>query len=129
MNLFGERALCNIGYQGKAPGQLIEALKEAGIVALVDLREKPYGRRVEFNKSRLSVLLPSEGIEYHWMGDKLGGFTCTPEMWAAGCVTLAELAASKSVAILCMERSWNDCHRKQISEILTTQYGFESKCL
>lgn len=128
-DLFGTTVVCNIGYQGRTPAELIALLQAEDIEILVDLREKPYGRRYEFNKSRLSVLLPNEGIEYRWMGDKLGGFTCTPEMWAAGCVTLAELAASKNVAILCMERSWNDCHRKQISEILTSQYGLECKPL
>ena len=39
---------------------------------LLDARSRPYSRKPAFNKNRLEKVLPENGIEYSWLGDKLG---------------------------------------------------------
>ena len=112
-----------IGYQGRDVPGLIQVLAENGVALLVDVREKPYGRKVQFNRRALSGALAVAGIEYAWMGDRLGGFTCSRDDWLAGCAVVAQWAQSKSLVLMCLERSVKACHRQKLAEILAQEHG------
>ncbi len=114
-----------VGYQGKSLEQLLDILKQIGITLLVDLRERPYGRKPEFNQKRLMVSLRGVKIKYEWMGRSLGGFTCTKQQWLEGCEKLAPLAGDETVAIMCMEADHTKCHRKDIAELLAFFHNVE----
>ncbi|HOI37200.1 MAG TPA: DUF488 domain-containing protein [Bacillota bacterium] len=117
----------NIGYQGHTIDSFVLVLRGAGITILVDLREKPYSRMPGFSKNKLRETLESGGMAYRWMGSQLGGFTCTVEMWRQGCAALAELArGGEKVAIMCMERDWQKCHRAKLVEILALEHKIQS---
>jgi len=72
---------------------------------LVDVREKPYSRKVEFNRRALSGALAAAGMEYAWMGDRLGGFTCSREDWLAGCAVDGTKDAEMSRSTLTPEKA------------------------
>lgn len=93
-----------IGYQGRSVEELQRIVAHYRIELLVDVRSKPYGRRVEFNKNALTAILPC----YRWMGDRLGGFS---EITDQAILDLAELVRNKRVLIMCMEQKPSECHR------------------
>jgi len=116
----------NIGYQGRTVDDLVQALKSNGVTVLIDLRERPRSRVPGFGGWQLAASLEAEGIGYCAMGQTLGGFTCTPQMWCEGCVVVAEMVGHETVCLMCMERDASQCHRTQIAEILTAEHGITS---
>ena len=98
---------------------------------LVDLREKPVSRIKGFSKNKLREALAAGGIGYWPMGHKLGGFTCTPEVWEDGCREVATWLEKnyEVLALMCMERDPLQCHRMEVSKILEDKYGFARQCL
>lgn len=57
--------LFTIGYeQHRSPSTLIDALLDAGVRRLVDVRELPLSRRRGFSKTALSAALADAEIEY-----------------------------------------------------------------
>jgi uncharacterized protein (DUF488 family) len=119
-----EKMMYTVGYQGRTPEQFLEVLMREGITLVVDVRERPYSRQAGFNKNALAERLAAAGIAYEGMGKQLGGFTCTREMWEKGCLRLAKIAREQTVALMCMERKPNRCHRRHIAAILAEGHGF-----
>lgn len=113
----------NIGYQHHTQDSFVRALADNQIGLLVDLRSKPYSRISGFNQRALKLRLAREGINYAWMGSQLGGLGCTRGQWEQGCVSLLELAKKKRVAMMCMEGDVNQCHRKDLADILAFLHG------
>ncbi|MBI4288744.1 MAG: DUF488 domain-containing protein [Chloroflexi bacterium] len=61
----GQRDFYTIGYSGRSIGEFIEALEEAGVATLVDIRFAPVSRfKPEFSKSNLKEALGAHGIAY-----------------------------------------------------------------
>ncbi|MFH0994059.1 MAG: DUF488 family protein [Pseudomonadota bacterium] len=64
----------SIGYQKKTLPELISILAAHKVTHLVDVRSKPYGRKVEFNKSKLEPALALvKSIVFHglaWAGSE-----------------------------------------------------------
>ena len=98
----------SIGYQGRTLQDLISVLQAHGVRTLVDVRSRPYGRRPEFNKTRITAPLQAAGIDYIWSGKYLGGFSPIQE---GEIRSLAEWQENKTVCIMCMERDYKTCHR------------------
>jgi len=121
-----QKTIYNIGYQGKAQDEFIQILKSKGVTLLVDLRERPYSRIPGYNQKRLEQALKTEGIKYKHVGSVLGGFTCKRGQWQIGCELLAELSAKETIAIMCMEADVNQCHRKEIAEMLSFFHGIKN---
>jgi uncharacterized protein (DUF488 family) len=95
-------------------------------------------RLPHFNRERLEMWLPEAGIEYLWLKE-LGGrrkktlkdspnvglrndsfrnyadYMLT-EDFQSGAARVAELAATRRVAIMCAERMWFQCHRMLVSD-------------
>jgi uncharacterized protein (DUF488 family) len=131
--------LYTIGYENTTVRRFLEALTEAGIELLVDVRAVASSRRPGFAKSRLAANLSEAGIDYVHLRD-LG----TPadgrvaaragrhaEMRAIfmehlatsraqdGLEDLAELVrAGRPLCLLCLEENAEHCHRRMVAEAL-----------
>lgn len=120
-----------IGYEQATVPAVMNALREAGVEVLADVRALPLSRRPGFSKSALAANAREAGIEYvhfkalgtpaegraaarrndHAMLERIyEGQLELPEAIAAG-AALAELASERRVALLCYEREAHGCHR------------------
>jgi uncharacterized protein (DUF488 family) len=120
-----------IGYEGTTVGEFIEALKNAGVERVIDVRALPLSRRPGFSKSPLRAALEESGIEYvhlKALGTPADGRAAAragrhadleriysgqlelPEAIAQSAQML-DLATEKPSALLCMEREPAHCHR------------------
>lgn len=133
-----------IGYQGKKITQFILELKENHIVVLVDARSHTGGRKLEFCKKNLTKSLNENGIKYvHYR--ELG----TPEylmkvMKEKGTYSMDEYALhldsqpevltrvvdeiqDESVAIMCFEKDYKECHRSVVADRISKLVGTNVK--
>ena len=107
---------------------------------LVDVRTIPYSKHVpQFNREFLNLKIEDEGIEYTYLGDKIGGKPSEPEYnqnghidyehigrskkFHDGMLSLIEIACPRTV-IMCSEENPYRCHR----HLLIGQYLLERKC-
>ena len=125
-----------IGYEGATQGELIGALKSAGVRALADVRAVPLSRRPGFSKNILAAGLREAGIEYHGfkaLGTPPEGRAAARRHDLAGLRNIYEeqlkmpealmqaaqligLAAEEPTALLCFEREPRCCHRSLLVE-------------
>lgn len=133
-----------IGYEQATVAGVIDALKEAGVEVLADVRALPLSRRPGFSKSALAGAALEAGIEYrhfkalgtpkegrdaarrhdHAALERIyAGQLELPEAMAAG-AELADLAGERRVALLCYERSAPECHRTLLRQAMLP--GFEA---
>jgi uncharacterized protein (DUF488 family) len=120
-----------IGYEGATVGEVLTALKNAGVERVIDVRALPLSRRPGFSKTPLKAALEEAGIEYvhlKALGTPADGRAAAradrhddlkriyagqlelPEAMAQSAQML-HLAAEKPSAVLCMEREPAQCHR------------------
>ena len=120
-----------IGYEGATGGEVLAALREAGVERVIDVRALPLSRRPGFSKSPLRAALEEAGIEYvhlKALGTPSEGRAAAragrqrdleriyagqlelPEAIAQSALML-EMAGEKPSALLCMERDPAQCHR------------------
>jgi MFS family permease len=129
-----ERVIYSIGHSTRSLDDLLNLLKPHGIEALVDVRRFPRSRHnPQFNKEILEKQLPARGIEYHWLGDSLGGFRGSgdkggfqgyaaymeTEDFQRGLTALEAIGTSKRTTLMCAEKLFFRCHRNLIAEALT----------
>jgi uncharacterized protein (DUF488 family) len=132
-------ALYTIGHGRRSSEELVEALAEARVHTLVDVRRFPSSRRnPQFNQRPLAEALASAGIAYRHAVE-LGGlrghepgeerFACLRQFasylarigsdeWQQA---LAEALAEPKAALMCAETPWQRCHRRWISELLVAR--------
>ena len=135
-----------IGHSTRSSEEFIALLRRYEIEVLADVRAFPTSARYpHFAKGELERRLPEEGIEYHWLGEELGGYRRaglgerSPNRgWASegfrnyadhmltseferGIERLLELAGGKRLAYMCAERFWWRCHRRLISDYLVAK--------
>src|SRR4029078_9754552 len=120
-----------IGYEGTTVGEFIEALTQAGVKRVIDVRAVPNSRRPGFSKTPLRNALAETGIDYvhlRALGTPADGRAAAragrhddlvriyagqlelPEASAQGGQML-DLAAGEPSALLCYERDPAQCHR------------------
>jgi len=116
----------NIGYEKHTIQTLIKRLRRYKISVLVDLRSRPYSRNPDFIKQRLQQELANYGIKYLWRGKGLGGFGVSRKKWRESLKEIAELAQKEKVCLMCMEANINQCHRKELAEMLVEEYEMQS---
>jgi len=129
-----------IGHSNLKISKLITLLKNNEIDILVDVRSTPYSQYYpQFNQESLrSSIEEVEGLQYKYMGNRLGGRPTDPSCYIAGSVPdgeadylhlvdypavmtkgffqkgineLLDLAGNKRVAIMCSEEDPSTCHR------------------
>ncbi len=115
-----------VGHSTRTLEELVALLKDHGIQQVVDVRRFPTSRRMPwFAREHLETTLPRQGIQYHWLGDLLGGYRrggypryMESEAFQEGLRRLEHLARQRPTALLCAERLWFRCHRRFIADAL-----------
>lgn len=127
-----------IGYERRDGEGLISALRDAGVDALVDVRERPMSRKPDFRGKALRSLCEEAGIQYHSMPalgstgelrDQLretGDFNRFRRRFTSlarrkmkePLEELENLAQQYSIALLCYERCHEECHRSVLAELV-----------
>lgn len=128
--------LVSIGYEGRTAKGFADELALAGVTVLADVRLTPLSRKPGFSKTALAALLAERGIRYVHLR-ALGNPRDNREPFHAGRVvegrarfrelidepagdcaleTLAELARTEWVAVLCFEAEVDRCHRHVVLE-------------
>jgi uncharacterized protein (DUF488 family) len=124
-----QRQLLTIGHSNHSLDKFIELLRQHSVKRLVDVRTAPYSRfSPHFSKPELKRHLNGVGIEYFYLGDRLGGRPEDPacfdeagaldygriarQPWFAdGIAELIEHMSAKRTTIMCSEEDPGDCHR------------------
>jgi uncharacterized protein (DUF488 family) len=135
-------AIFTIGYEQATQAAVIEALREARVELLADIRYLPLSRRAGFSKSGLKAAAEEAGIDYRHF-KQLGtpaegraaarrGDHAELERVYAGQLELPEalmqmaelrvLAEDKRVALLCYERDAAECHRSLLFDALFADF-------
>lgn len=136
------RKIWTIGYEQATVPAVMNALREAGVEVLADVRALPLSRRPGFSKTALAANAREAGIEYmHFkpLGTPAEGRAVArrndhaaleriyagqlelPEAIAAG-ARLADLAAERKVALLCYEREAHGCHRTLLRQAVLPDF-------
>lgn len=136
--------LFTIGHSNLPFDTFAKLLKRYAIMTLIDVRSHPVPRKYSpddkhFDRHQLSRDCPAQGIEYVYMGHKLGGdwdeykvngYVEYPKVvqdprFQQGIEELLHLLQTgKRIALMCSEEDPRECHRSLlIGNYLTTQYG------
>lgn len=119
-----------VGYEGLSVAALLEALKEARVETLIDVRERPLSRKAGFSKGALSKAVGEAGLHYIHIGalgspasarnsfKKDGDFAKLRRAYlthlrkqSAAIGELEGLLVGGPCALLCYEREVAECHR------------------
>ncbi len=138
-----DRTIWTIGYEQASVPRVMAALRKAGVEVLADVRALPLSRRPGFSKTSLAANAREAGIDYvhfkalgtpaegraaarrndHTMLERIyEGQLELPEAIAAG-AKLADLAASRNVALLCYEREAHGCHRTLLRQAMLPDFA------
>jgi len=125
----------SIGYDDRTPEELVDDLRRHGVTEVVDVRMNPISRRKGFSKKGLAATLEAAGIGYRHdrplgnppdnraafrRGDPAARARVQAAVDAAPDVVdeLAEVAVHRSIALLCICRDHDRCHRSVVAEAL-----------
>lgn len=132
------RPLVSVGYEGREIDEFVRDLKLRGVTVVADVRLNAVSRRRGFSKSALAHALLQAGIQYvHLRGlgnprDNRRAFSgadlergrnafrelLDSESAANDLERLRELTGTTVVAVLCVEREEQKCHRQLIIDAL-----------
>jgi uncharacterized protein (DUF488 family) len=128
-----------IGYEGATVGEFLDALTQAGVKRVIDVRAVPNSRRPGFSKTPLRNALAEADIDYvhlRALGTPAEGRAAAragrhddlvriyegqlelPEAIAEG-AQMVDLAGEKPSAVLCYERDPAGCHRTLLLSAVT----------
>lgn len=142
----GRGVFFTIGHSTRTEEELLALLKHYRINRLIDVRTVPKSRRVpQFNKERLSFLLPKQGMEYAhrpalggfrkstdphspnqgWRNASFRGYAdyMQTEAFERALDSLLSETVGKRVALMCAEAVPWRCHRMLLSDALSAR-GF-----
>lgn len=114
----GGRVVYEVGYGGRAPGELLAAVERLG-AALFDVRLSPRSRQPAWNRGRLEAVFGARYAHVPELGnanykDPAGGIELAdPE---AGLARVR--AAVRPVVLMCACRDYRGCHRRTVAELL-----------
>jgi len=122
-------SLYSIGHSNIDIDAFLVLLLRPGIDTLVDTRSQPFSRySPQFNQEALRKSLAGAGIAYEYMGRELGGRPQGSEFYygegkvdydrlagapfyLSAIERLIELGEARSVAFMCSEADYHNCHR------------------
>lgn len=133
--------LLTVGHSSLRGEAFLVMLCAHRVEVLCDVRAWPRSRRwPHFDREALSAALEAVDIEYRWLGRELGGHrkegrpdsphTSLEGGWRnyadhmesglflQGVATLLGLARDRTVACMCAEKDWRQCHRRHIADHL-----------
>lgn len=125
-----ELTIFSIGHSDHETEDFIVLLKQHDVETLVDVRSEPYSRWVpQFNRENLAGTVEAAGLRYVWLGESLGGRPKDISLYdsgserpdydrmqetkdfQAGIDELLNLAEESTVAMMCSEGDYKQCHR------------------
>jgi uncharacterized protein (DUF488 family) len=131
-----------IGHSTRSITELVDTLDAYDIELVADVRRFPGSRRLpQFESNALAASLASSGIAYEWFQPLGGRRRPSPdsintgwrhpafrayadhiatEEFAEGLFELTMVADGLRTAIMCAEVLWWRCHRRIISDVLTS---------
>lgn len=127
-----KKIIYTIGTSTRRLREFIETLKYYRVERAIDVRHFPTSSRFpHFKKERLNRSLPGKGIDYIFLGEKLGGFRTggyeaymkTVE-FNEGLRDLEKVAGEKVSAFFCAEKLFWRCHRRFVADALVKK-GWE----
>lgn len=126
----------SVGYEGLTVAALVDRLSAAKVTTLIDVRLTPSSRRPGFSKKSLSAALEAANIAYEHerllgnppenrdsfrKGDGTDGRRHMRELLDNGSgealQRLVDLADGDRIAVLCVERDRDRCHRHVITDM------------
>jgi uncharacterized protein (DUF488 family) len=131
-----------IGHSTRPIDEFLDVLTAHGIELIADVRRFPGSRRLpQFGSEALAAALAAHDVSYRWI-EALGGrrtpaaaspndgwrndafrayavHVATAE-FVGGLAELLDLAAAARTTIMCAELLWWRCHRRLISDVLTS---------
>ena len=132
-----------IGHSTRSADEFVALLRESGVDGLADVRTIPKSRRhPHFARENLAERLTREGIEYRhfpalgglrkpradspngaWRNDSFRGYADYMQTldFSQGVDELLEFARQRSVAVMCAEAVWWQCHRMLLSDALAAR--------
>jgi uncharacterized protein (DUF488 family) len=136
--------LFTVGYQGQSIVTFRELILAHGVETVLDVRERPYSRKPDFSKKRLTAHLAAEGIAYLHLvelgtpkpiRDEVKRSKNFPAFFAAVTPLIeaqeealqAALARARAevCALLCYEGPAQECHRRAVAEAMARRAGGE----
>ncbi len=124
--------LYSIGHSNVALTVFLRLLETHAVATLVDARSQPYSRYApHFSREALRAAISEAGLDYVFLGDRLGGKPASREfylsngkvdddllaaspLYLAGIARLIELATASRVAVMCAEADFRHCHRYRL---------------
>jgi len=127
-----------IGYERRDLADLLFRLHDVAVEILVDIRERPHSRKLDFRKSRLEAACKEANIQYEsWrelgstgaQRDRLketGDFADFRRRFRQhvrrgrgdALKRLAAFSKQRQIALLCYERCHDECHRSVVAELI-----------
>jgi len=134
----------SIGYEKASFTDFRRTILDAGVAAVIDVRDLPMSRRAGFSKRQLQAGLEEAGIVYAHLkalGTPKEGRVAARQrdhdhFWQIVEETLATPAAEAALAeaaeiagryrscLLCYEADHRRCHRSRVAELLQQRFGF-----
>jgi uncharacterized protein (DUF488 family) len=128
--------IASVGYEGRSADELVDALVQAGVATVVDVRENAISRKPGLSKRGLSALCREHGIDYRHE-PSLGNQRENRDAFRAGVESsrraydahltaqgtealdrVASLLKDRTVALLCVEADHASCHRSIVADHL-----------
>jgi uncharacterized protein (DUF488 family) len=125
--------IATIGYEGRSIEEFVALLVAADVSILVDVREQAISRRKGFSKKALTAVVEAADITYRHE-PLLGNPRANRDQFRAGSESarqaflthlnngnrdtyeaIVELARTNVIALVCFERSHDQCHRSCIA--------------
>jgi len=138
--------VCTIGYEGATVPAVLEALREAKVELLVDIRAVASSRRPGFAKTALAANVATIGIEYlhlRGLGTPAEGraaaragkhaemqkiflsHLATDEAQSQLETLMSLIRGARRVCLLCFEAEAAHCHRTLVANALAKKLGVE----
>jgi uncharacterized protein (DUF488 family) len=123
------KQLFSIGHSNASIEKFLALLKQREIGLLADVRSQPYSRyNPHFGREALKQAVMAEGINYAFLGDRIGGKPADKSLllpngkvdyeklasasfFQEGIDQLLELAENHNVSFMCAEADYKHCHR------------------
>lgn len=131
-----QSTIVSVGYEGRSADELVDALLQARVATVVDVRENAVSRKPGLSKRGLSALCREHGIDYRHepslgnprenrdafrAGVEESRRTYETHLTAQGTEALDRLASllrHRTVALLCFEADHSTCHRSIVTDHL-----------
>jgi uncharacterized protein (DUF488 family) len=128
------RRIVSVGYEGRTQRGLVDVLMSQGVSVVVDVRLNPISRKPGLSKRRLAEALSEVGIQYQHLKalgnprtnrrpfhegrvaegcEEFRKLLAAPEAQAA-LQQVVDVSRNATVAVLCYEKSQEQCHRQVV---------------